>query len=123
MVEDILQLRKEILADEELTHLIHHKYKIKNTTGYGLNSLVDFEDIIDIINHLFIGSEGTLGFVSEIVYNTVEDVPHKGCGLMFFSTLNDASLAVVALANMGREKVVAAEMMDYQSLKSSSNSR
>ena len=117
MVEDILQLRKEILADEELTHLIHHKYKIKNTTGYGLNSLVDFEDIIDIINHLFIGSEGTLGFVSEIVYNTVEDVPHKGCGLMFFSTLNDASLAVVALANMGREKVVAAEMMDYQSLR------
>ena len=117
MVEDILQLRKEILADEELTHLIHHKYKIKNTTGYGLNSLVDFEDIIDIINHLFIGSEGTLGFVSEIVYNTVEDVPYKGCGLMFFSTLNDASLAVVALANMGREKVIAAEMMDYQSLK------
>ena len=117
MVEDILQLRKEILVDEELTHLIHHKYKIKNTTGYGLNSLVDFEDIIDIINHLFIGSEGTLGFVSEIVYNTVEDVPHKGCGLMFFSTLNDASLAVVALANMGREKVVAAEMMDYQSLR------
>lgn len=117
MVEDILQLRKEILADEELTHLIHHKYKIKNTTGYGLNSLVDFEDIIDIINHLFIGSEGTLGFVSEIVYNTVEDVPYKGCGLMFFSTLNDASLAVVALANMGREKVIAAEMMDYQSLR------
>lgn len=117
MVEDLLQLRKDILADEELTHLIHHKYKIKNTTGYGLNSLVDFEDIIDIINHLFIGSEGTLGFVSEVVYNTVEDVPHKGCGLMFFKTLNDASLAVVALANMGREKVIAAEMMDYQSLR------
>ena len=117
MVEDLLQLRKDILADEELTHLIHHKYKIKNTTGYGLNSLVDFEDIIDIINHLFIGSEGTLGFVSEVVYNTVEDVPNKGCGLMFFKTLNDASLAVVALANMGREKVIAAEMMDYQSLR------
>ena len=95
MVEDILQLRKEILADEELTHLIHHKYKIKNTTGYGLNSLVDFEDIIDIINHLFMVLKVHWAFVSEIVYNTVEDVPHKGCGLMFFSTLNDASLAVV----------------------------
>lgn len=117
MVEDILKLREEILADEELTHMIHHKYKIKNTTGYGLNSLVDFDNIIDIINHLFIGSEGTLGFVSEIVYNTVEDVPHKGCGLLFFSNLNDASKAVVKLAGMGRDKVIAAEMMDYQSLR------
>ncbi len=116
LVEQILGLRKEILADAELTELINHKYKIKNTTGYGLNSLVDFEDIVDIINHLFIGSEGTLGFVSEVVYNTVEDVPNKGCGLMFFKTLNDASEAVVALAGMGREKVIAAEMMDYQSL-------
>ncbi|MDY5787621.1 FAD-binding and (Fe-S)-binding domain-containing protein [Veillonella caviae] len=117
MVEDILKLREEILADEELTHMIHHKYKIKNTTGYGLNSLVDFDNIVDIINHLFIGSEGTLGFVSEIVYNTVEDVPHKGCGLLFFSNLNDASKAVVKLAGMGRDKVIAAEMMDYQSLR------
>lgn len=117
MVKDILTLREEILADEELTHMIHHKYKIKNTTGYGLNSLVDFDNIVDIINHLFIGSEGTLGFVSEIVYNTVEDVPHKGCGLLFFSNLNDASEAVVKLAGMGRDKVIAAEMMDYQSLR------
>lgn len=117
MVKDILALREEILADEELTHMIHHKYKIKNTTGYGLNSLVDFDNIVDIINHLFIGSEGTLGFVSEIVYNTVEDVPHKGCGLLFFSNLNDASEAVVKLAGMGRDKVIAAEMMDYQSLR------
>lgn len=116
-VEDILKLREEILADEELTHMIHHKYKIKNTTGYGLNSLVDFDNIVDIINHLFVGSEGTLGFVSEIVYNTVEDVPHKGCGLLFFSNLNDASEAVVKLAGMGRDKVIAAEMMDYQSLR------
>ena len=42
MVEDNLQWRKEILADEELTHLIHHKYKIKNTTGYRFELLVDF---------------------------------------------------------------------------------
>lgn len=118
LVQNLLNLRKDILADHELVELINRKYKIKNTTGYGLNSLVDFEDIIDIINHIFVGSEGTIGFVSEIVYNTVEDVPHKGCGLAFFADLEDASEAVVALANMGRERVVAAEMMDYLSLKS-----
>lgn len=118
IVDNLLSLRKDILADAELTELIKRKYKIKNTTGYGLNSFVDFEDIVDILNHIFIGSEGTIGFVSEVVYNTVEDVPHKGCGLAFFSNLNDASEAVVTLAGMGRERVVAAEMMDYLSLKS-----
>jgi D-lactate dehydrogenase len=29
---------------------------MKNTTGYSLNALVDFEDPIDIIEHLMIGS-------------------------------------------------------------------
>lgn len=118
LIDDVLNLRSEIMADSELVDLIRRKYKIKNTTGYGINSLVDFEDIVDILNHIFIGSEGTLGFVSEVVYNCVDDAKYKGCGLLFFAKLNDASRAVVALANMSRDKVVAAEMMDYLSLKS-----
>lgn len=118
IVEGLNKIRADIMEDQELVDMIKRKYKIKNTTGYGLNSLVDFDEIVDILNHIFIGSEGTIGFVSSIVYNTVEDVPNKGCGLAFFPTLNDASEAVVALAGMGREKVIAAEMMDYQSLKS-----
>ena len=118
IVEGLLDLRKDVLADPELVEMISRKYKIKNTTGYGLNSLLDFEDVVDILNHIFIGSEGTIGFVSEVVYNTVEDVPNKGCGLAFFGNLNDASQAVVKLAGMGRDKVIAAEMMDYLSLKS-----
>jgi D-lactate dehydrogenase len=28
---------------------IRHKYKIKNTTGYSLNALIDYEDPIDIL--------------------------------------------------------------------------
>lgn len=118
MVQQLLTLRQEVVADSELVALIERKYKIKNTTGYGLNSLVDYEDIIDIINHLFVGSEGTLGFVSEVVYDCVEDVPFKGCGLVFYEKLSDASQAVVKLAGMPRDIVVAAEMMDYLSLKS-----
>ena len=41
---------------------------MKNTTGYSLNALIDFEDPIDVIQHLMIGSEGTLGFIAEITY-------------------------------------------------------
>lgn len=42
-------------------------------TGYSLNALVDFpaDDPIEVIKHLIIGSEGTLGFVSQATYNTV----------------------------------------------------
>jgi hypothetical protein len=41
--------------------------------GYSLNALVDFpaDDPIEVIKHLIIGSEGTLGFVSQATYNTV----------------------------------------------------
>jgi hypothetical protein len=36
--------------------------------GYSLNALVDFpvDNPIEIIKHLMIGSEGTLGFVSQV---------------------------------------------------------
>ena len=47
---------------------------MKNTTGYSLNALVDFDDPIDVLAHLMIGSEGTLGFISEITYRTVAGV-------------------------------------------------
>lgn len=35
------------------------------------------EDPITIIKHLMVGSEGTLGFVSNVTYNTVPEWPHK----------------------------------------------
>ncbi|MDL0089506.1 FAD-binding and (Fe-S)-binding domain-containing protein [Campylobacter gastrosuis] len=112
----LFKLRDEILADDELVSLIKRKYKIKNTTGYSINSLLDFSDIRDIINHIFVGSEGTLGFVSKVRYFAVDDFKFKGCGLLFYDDLAQASKAVVKLANLGRDVVVAAEMMDYACL-------
>ena len=44
---------------------------MKNTMGYGLNSLLDHSTPVEMLAHLMIGSEGTLGFVAEAVFRTV----------------------------------------------------
>ena len=62
-----------------------------------------------------IGSEGTLGFISEITYRTVPDHQHKACALLFFETLVEACRAVTRLK---REPVAAVELMDRASLAS-----
>ena len=66
IVEGLNKIRADIMEDQELVDMIKRKYKIKNTTGYGLNSLVDFDEIVDILNHIFIGSEGTIGFLHRL---------------------------------------------------------
>jgi len=115
IIEEIEKIRDEINADAELTQLIKRKYKIKNTTGYGLNSFVDYSDPFDIINHLMIGSEGTLGFITEITYKTVIEHEHKASALMIFPDMNTTCLAVMEL---DRDLVAAAELMDRASLRS-----
>lgn len=75
----VLALARRIQEDPELSALIRRKFAIKCTTGYSLNALVDFplDDPIEMIKRLMIGSEGTLGFVSQATYNTVPEWPHK----------------------------------------------
>ncbi|MGD8209482.1 MAG: FAD-binding and (Fe-S)-binding domain-containing protein [Desulfobacterales bacterium] len=118
LIADIANLAKKVKDNPVLADRIRHKFKIKNTTGYSLNALVDYEDPIDIILHLMIGSEGTLGFISEIVFNTVVEHPYKASALMIFPNIENAcsAAAVLTLA-----PVAAAEIMDRASLRSVEN--
>ncbi|WP_019644034.1 FAD-binding and (Fe-S)-binding domain-containing protein [Novispirillum itersonii] len=115
LLDSLLALRNEVLADFSLTRRIHEKFKIKNTTGYSLNALLDFDDPIDILAHLMIGSEGTLGFISEVVLETVPDHPHKATTLAFFET---AEIAARAVMELKRTPVAAVELIDAAGLKS-----
>ncbi|WP_120951533.1 FAD-binding and (Fe-S)-binding domain-containing protein [Helicobacter sp. L8] len=117
LLQTLLDLRQEILEDTELHALIAKKYKIKNTTGYSLNALIDFEDPIEILSHLFIGSEGTLGFISSCELHCVPDLPFKTCFLLFYETLN-AALEAVRILAQNADKISAAELMDYACLAS-----
>ncbi|QTF93110.1 FAD-binding and (Fe-S)-binding domain-containing protein [Halomonas sp. BM-2019] len=109
------RLSAETRANEPLAEKIRHKYRLKNTTGYALNSLVDFEDGIEILKHLMIGSEGTLGFLSAITYDTVVDEPCKAAALAFFPDMATTCRATIALKP---SPVSAVELMDRAALRS-----
>lgn len=115
LVAEIERMRDEIKADQALAERIRKKFKIKNTTGYGVNSFVDFDDPFDIIVHLMIGSEGTLGFISEITYRTVIEHKHKASALIIFPNLGDACHATIRL-KQGPSSAV--ELMDRPALRS-----
>jgi len=115
IIREVEQIRDEIKADKELSERIKAKYKIKNTTGYSINAFVDFEDPFEIIKHLMIGAEGTLAFISDITYHTVEDFKYKSCTLTVFDTVETACKAIPIL----RESPVAAvELLDRASIRS-----
>ncbi|HET7752622.1 MAG TPA: FAD-binding and (Fe-S)-binding domain-containing protein [Anaeromyxobacteraceae bacterium] len=115
LLAGLAAIRDEIAADAALRERIVSKYRIKNTTGYSLNAFVDFDDPIDILLHLMIGSEGTLGFIGEITYRTVPEHPHKASALALFANIGDAARATMLLRG---GPVSAAELMDRASLRS-----
>ncbi len=64
-------IRDEIRADAELSERIGRKFAIKNTTGYRLCAFLDADEPLEIFRRLLVGSEGTLAFVAEAVFETV----------------------------------------------------
>lgn len=118
VLEGLAALRTRVLGNDELSDRIRYKFKIKNTTGYSLNSLVDYEDPFEIMTHLMIGSEGTLGFIAEAVYKTVVDHKFKASALLFYP---DVATACKAIPILRKQKVAAAELMDRAGLRSVEN--
>ncbi len=120
IAEGIKILRGSVLENAELTALIRAKYKQKNTTGYGLNAFLDYEHPLDILAHLLIGAEGTLGFIAEAVLETLPDLPFKITGMLYFKDPETACHAIGGLTNAGAE---ALEFMDRPALRSVENQK
>ncbi len=111
----ILELKQRVRDDAGLCERIRAKYRMKNTTGYSLNALLDFDDPAEILGHLMIGSEGTLGFIAEAVLHTLPTYPLRYTGLLSFATVQHAGSAIVPLRDSGAR---ALEIMDRAALRS-----
>jgi D-lactate dehydrogenase len=117
-IDRITSLASSVKDNAPLAARITQKFKMKNTTGYSLNALVDFDDPFQIIEHLMIGSEGTLGFIAEIRYNTVIEHPFRASSLMIFPDIEKACMAVSLLKSA---PVAAVELIDRAGLRSVEN--
>ncbi|ROL76764.1 FAD-binding and (Fe-S)-binding domain-containing protein [Pseudomonas vranovensis] len=115
LLGELARLARETRANTELAARIRHKYRLKNTTGLSLNALIDYDQPLDILSHLLVGSEGTLGFISAVTYDTVIDHPNKASALIVFADVETCCNAVTVLKS---QPVSAVELLDRRSLRS-----
>ncbi|AZL11587.1 FAD-binding oxidoreductase [Brevibacterium aurantiacum] len=110
----LAELRDRIRADAEAVARITQLHSIKNTMGYGLNSFLDHDDPVRILEHLVIGSEGTLAFVAEATFRTVPLMAHASTGLLVFDDLPTATSVLPEIIATGAATV---ELLDATSLR------
>jgi len=105
LVEGIAQIRDEIRADGELSERIRRKFEIKNTTGYRLCAFLDADEPLEIFRRLLVGSEGTLGFISEAVFETVPLPARTTVSWVHFADIDSAVAPVGELVAAGARAV------------------
>ena len=67
----LAQIRDRSAPTTSSPSAIARKFEIKNTTGYRLCAFLDADTPLEIFRRLVVGSEGTLAFVAEAVFDTV----------------------------------------------------
>jgi D-lactate dehydrogenase len=112
LIREIMAIKAEIQADGELSQFIRRKFAIKNTSGYSLNAFLDFDDPLAIIEHLLIGSEGTLGFISQVTLTTVADHEFKALNLLH----GRLSELIALTMQIDAYPINAIELLDSQAL-------
>ena len=89
----LAEIRDEIRADAELSERIRRKFEIKNTTGYRLCAFLDADEPLEIFRRLLVGSEGTLAFIAEAVFETVPLPARTTTAWLHFPGIDDGDRA------------------------------
>src|SRR5829696_2937466 len=105
LARGLAEIRDEIRGDDDLATRIRKKFQIKNTTGYRLCAFLDEDEPVQIFRRLLIGSEGTLGFIAEAVFETVLKPPRTTVSWLHFDGIESATEPVPALVEAGATAV------------------
>jgi D-lactate dehydrogenase len=105
LVTGLEAIRDEIRSDGELADRIRRKFAIKNTTGYRLCAFLDADEPLEIFRRLLVGSEGTLAFVAEVVFETVPQPPATTTAWIHFTGIDEAIAPVPDLVASGATAV------------------
>ncbi len=105
LAKGLMALQADILADDELVARIRRKYSIRNTHGYRLDAFLDGRTPLEIFRRLLVGSEGTLGFISDVTFNTVELPAVTSVAWIAVPSINDAIALVPELVAIGASAV------------------
>ena len=97
----LARLRDRVRDDADSMSRIEQQFSMKNTMGYGVNAFADYQDPVDILVHLMVGSEGTLGFVADATLRTVPVPRHVSTGLLVFPDVRSATEAIPELIDSG----------------------
>ena len=101
LARGLAEIRDELRADPELSERIARKFEIKNTTGYRLCAFLDADEPLEIFRRLMIGSEGTLAFLAEAVFDTVPLGAHTSSRWRCFADIDAAAEVVHPLVEAG----------------------
>ncbi|GAA5165389.1 FAD-binding and (Fe-S)-binding domain-containing protein [Ornithinimicrobium tianjinense] len=110
----LLRLRDRVRGDAGSVRTVRRLFALKNTMGYGVNAFLDFDDPAQILAHLMIGSEGTLGFIASATFRTVPVRSQVATGLLLFDDVVRATSAVPRIVEAG---TATAELLDAASLR------
>lgn len=114
LYEGLLRLRERVVSNPASVARIAQQFSMKNTMGYGVNALVDYDTVPEILAHLIVGSEGTLAFVASATFRTIPLRTHTSSALLVFDDLYAANRALPGLVATGAATL---ELMDATSLR------
>ena len=110
----LIQIKREIELDPDLVARLRKKFSIKNTTGYHMEAFLDGATPLEIFRRLIVGSEGTLAFIAEAVFETIPDDHYRLTSFMIFPDMYAACAAVKPFVD---HSAAAVELVDRASLR------